>query len=282
VVPPMTWNRTLNASSRDGHSKFTEKYNPGARPRSTEPLGMLLQSRRLRGPSGKPVIARCPTLPGRSAFGARTTCHSTPLRGGNSRFLRPRRSLPGGPLPPARNATLRNRGHLSRPISRSRPTSFQFPVVLNLVEEKAPARFAEAANALRNSSADSWTNLLTHTWSEAGNPPILPRNSLAFAFPSTVRRIGPHPRSDATRRRHAFPVPFCNRKPAMAVLRPQGDGARRNLVCGFCLVMGISPHRLCRMWARKTSPSFRFTPLSNFLTCASSAATPVTLTHSRS
>jgi FdhE protein len=29
--------------------------------------------------------------------------------------------------------------------------------------------------------------------------------------------------------------PFCNRKPALGVLRQQGDGARRSLLCGFCL-----------------------------------------------
>jgi len=110
-----------------------------------------------------------------------------------------------------------------------------FPLFLNLVEEKAPARFAEAANALRNSSADSWSNLLTHTLSEAGNPPDTPEEFLAFAFLQ--------PSAELARTRAALQLdgythslcPSCNRKPAIAVLRPQGDGARRNLVCGFCL-----------------------------------------------
>jgi len=29
--------------------------------------------------------------------------------------------------------------------------------------------------------------------------------------------------------------PFCHRKPGIAVLRQQGDGARRSLMCSFCL-----------------------------------------------
>jgi FdhE protein len=29
--------------------------------------------------------------------------------------------------------------------------------------------------------------------------------------------------------------PFCNRRPALGILRQQGDGARRSLLCGFCL-----------------------------------------------
>jgi len=29
--------------------------------------------------------------------------------------------------------------------------------------------------------------------------------------------------------------PFCSRKPALGILRQQGDGGRRSLLCGFCL-----------------------------------------------
>jgi FdhE protein len=28
--------------------------------------------------------------------------------------------------------------------------------------------------------------------------------------------------------------PFCDRKPVCGVLRPEGDGAKRNLICSFC------------------------------------------------
>lgn len=110
-----------------------------------------------------------------------------------------------------------------------------FPAFLVLVEEKAPARFAEVARDLRNSPLDSWSNLLDRICSAAQNPPDAPEEFLAFAFlqpyAEFVRSRAPLHLEGYT---HSL-CPFCNRKPGIAVLRPQGDGARRNLVCGFCL-----------------------------------------------
>jgi FdhE protein len=110
-----------------------------------------------------------------------------------------------------------------------------FPAFLSLVEEKAPARFAQVAHDLRHSPPDSWSNLLNHTWSETDNPPDVPEEFLAFAF---LQPYAEFVRSRASLQLDGYThavCPFCNRKPSVAVLRPQGDGARRNLVCGFCL-----------------------------------------------
>ncbi len=110
-----------------------------------------------------------------------------------------------------------------------------FPSFLSLLEEKAPARFAKIARDLRNSPSNSWSNLLNERWAEAGNPPDAPEEFLAFAFLqpyAELVRFRAHLQLDG----YFHPLcPFCNRKSAIAVLRPQGDGARRNLVCGFCL-----------------------------------------------
>ncbi len=111
----------------------------------------------------------------------------------------------------------------------------QFSAFLSLVEEKAPARLAQLGHDLRNSPSDSWANLLNHSWSETANPPDAPEEFLAFTFlqplAEFVRSCAPLQLEGYT---HSL-CPFCNRKPTLAVLRPQGDGARRNLVCGFCL-----------------------------------------------
>jgi FdhE protein len=115
-----------------------------------------------------------------------------------------------------------------------------FPAFLSLVEEKAPARFASVAHNLSNSSPDSWSkdsmsNLLSHTWSGVGNPPDTPEEFLAFAFLQPYAELL---RSHAALRLDGYThslCPFCNRRAGIAVLRPQGDGARRNLLCGFCL-----------------------------------------------
>ncbi|HXM22356.1 MAG TPA: formate dehydrogenase accessory protein FdhE [Terriglobales bacterium] len=110
-----------------------------------------------------------------------------------------------------------------------------FPSFLSLVEEKAPVRFAQVAHDLRNSSSGSWSDLLNKCWSTADEPPATPQEFLALAF------LQPYAELVRSRARlqldgytHSL-CPFCNRKPTLAVLRRQGDGARRNLVCGFCL-----------------------------------------------
>jgi FdhE protein len=110
-----------------------------------------------------------------------------------------------------------------------------FPAFLSLLEEKAPARFAQVAHDLRNSPSDLWSNLLNHSWSETESPPDTLEEFLGFAFlqpyAEFVRSRAPLQLDGHT---HSL-CPNCNRKPTLAVLRPLGDGARRNLVCGFCL-----------------------------------------------
>jgi FdhE protein len=120
-------------------------------------------------------------------------------------------------------------------LSESPELLISFPAFLSLVEEKAPARFAQVAHDLRNSPPDSWRSLLNHNWSETDNPPNAPEEFLGFAF---LQPYAEFVRSRAPLQLDGYThplCPFCNRKPTLAVLRPQGDGARRNLVCGFCL-----------------------------------------------
>lgn len=111
----------------------------------------------------------------------------------------------------------------------------KFPAFLSLVEGNAPTRFAQVAQDLRNSPSDVWSDLLNHSWSETGNPPDVPEEFLAYMF---LQPYAEFVRSRASLQLdgHTYSLcPFCNRKPTLAVLRPLGDGARRNLVCGFCL-----------------------------------------------
>lgn len=109
-----------------------------------------------------------------------------------------------------------------------------FPAFLTLVEEKAPAQFAQVAHDLRDSPSSSWSDLLNHCWS-TGEPPEVSDEFLALAF---LQPYAEFVRSRARLQLDGYThslCPFCNRKPGFGVLRPLGDGARRNLVCGFCL-----------------------------------------------
>jgi FdhE protein len=108
-----------------------------------------------------------------------------------------------------------------------------FPLFLSLIEKKAPAEFAQVARNLR-SSPSTWTELLGHSWSTTGQPDV-PEEFLALAYLqpyAELIRVRAGLKLDGYT--HSL-CPLCNRKPALGVLRPQGDGARRNLICGFCL-----------------------------------------------
>ena len=109
-----------------------------------------------------------------------------------------------------------------------------FPDFLFLVEENAPAQFAQIAHAVRDSPSSSWSDLLNRCWS-AHEPPDVSDEFLAIAFlqpyAETIRSSA---RLQLDGYTHSL-CPFCNRKPTFGVLRQQGDGARRNLLCGFCL-----------------------------------------------
>jgi FdhE protein len=109
-----------------------------------------------------------------------------------------------------------------------------FPQFLSLVEEKGPASLAQTAHNLRNSNPNSWPDLFTECWTHI-DAPTDPQEFLVLAFLQ--------PYVEFTRRRAPLKLegsasllcPFCNRKPAGGVLRQQGDGGRRSLLCGFCL-----------------------------------------------
>jgi FdhE protein len=109
-----------------------------------------------------------------------------------------------------------------------------FPQFLSLIESRAPARFAQTASEARGLPSNSWKELLTRCWSNI-EPPSAPAEFLALAFlqpyAEFVRSRTPLQLDGYT---HSL-CPFCNRRPGVAVLRPQGDGGRRSLVCGFCL-----------------------------------------------
>jgi FdhE protein len=109
-----------------------------------------------------------------------------------------------------------------------------FPAFLALVNEQAPARLAEVARDLLRSPSTSWSDLLDHCWSTI-EPPADPKEFLALAFlqpyAQFVRSRVPLYLESYT---HGI-CPFCSRSPGLGVLRPLGEGARRSLLCGFCL-----------------------------------------------
>ncbi len=109
-----------------------------------------------------------------------------------------------------------------------------FPSFLSLVEEKAPVSLAEISREMRSQSSSAWLELLTQCWSNIDSP-VDPAEFLALAF---LQPYAEFVRSQSQLQLAGYThmlCPFCNRKASLGILRQQGDGARRNLLCGFCL-----------------------------------------------
>jgi FdhE protein len=147
-------------------------------------------------------------------------------------------SASSGQAPPA---VLLEQGTASLPLSPGRRDAAatktllaSFPQFLSLVEEHGPARLAKVAHDLRNSNPDIWTDLFTECWIHIDSPTD-PREFLVLAFFQPYAEFA---RSRANLQLEGYTsllCPFCNRKPAAGILRQQGDGGRRSLLCGVCL-----------------------------------------------
>ena|SRR5579863_1111277 len=110
-----------------------------------------------------------------------------------------------------------------------------FGPYLSLVAEQGPERIAAVARELKNGGKNSWQALLNDGWSAVERPPAEPREFLTLAFlqpyAEFVRSRVPLQLDGYT---HSL-CPFCGRQPGLGVLRQQGDGGRRSLMCAFCL-----------------------------------------------
>ncbi len=121
----------------------------------------------------------------------------------------------------------------AEPLSDLLPETFAS--FLRLVIEKGPAPLVQAAEECQ-CNASAHAALLNSFWQrsdgalEAGTGDFLAR---AFLQPYAV----------LLRARQSSPpagptpclCPVCGRKPGSGVLRPQGDGGLRSLICSFCL-----------------------------------------------
>ncbi len=121
----------------------------------------------------------------------------------------------------------------------------QFPELLTLLASAGPAPVAEVARSMASRQPGEWTDLLTEFWTFGGRtdseaePQELPREPLeefvlrAFLQPYAEFLAGSaaDPPLAATYR----VCPRCGSAPLLGVLRPEGDGGKRRLLCSFCL-----------------------------------------------
>ena len=112
-----------------------------------------------------------------------------------------------------------------------------FRTFLSLVEQNAPNALATAAREIAALPSDSWSGLLTSYWELGG---LFDQQIGAFGqfFPRAFLQ----PYAAYVAGRTAVPpvlatprvCPLCGGRPLFGVLRLEGDGGKRCMVCSFC------------------------------------------------
>jgi FdhE protein len=111
----------------------------------------------------------------------------------------------------------------------------QFPALLALIKRVGPPELADYANTL-SLEPESWEELLAAAWDGDHG-----EESETFEIQAFFGRALLQPYAEYMASRGNFtsvavePIcPFCGGKPAFGVLRAEGEGAKRSLVCALC------------------------------------------------
>ncbi len=112
------------------------------------------------------------------------------------------------------------------------------PEFLSLIIASAPAPLADSARQFSLQTKEFWANDFRNYWQRAGKPDgevnafeqFLPRAFLQPLIEGMASRVRP-----ALLRATSATCLLCGSRPLLGVLRPEGDGGKRHLVCSFCL-----------------------------------------------
>jgi FdhE protein len=112
----------------------------------------------------------------------------------------------------------------------------KFPGFLTLVERIAPALLARSATELIAQGAQRWQGLLQACWRGADQEfmPSCAEAALSRIFLQPYAEyLADHTQQGSPD--HLLSVcPLCGEKPQAGVLRQEGDGGKRSLICSFC------------------------------------------------
>jgi FdhE protein len=108
--------------------------------------------------------------------------------------------------------------------------------LLHLVSREAPPPLAQIAEALLGTPA---------RWQEVLETPATPAESFFSQILRQPYREMLARRSNTARTSVQPLCPFCGSKPLVAILRPEGDGAKRSLLCSLCFTEWDFRRLLC-------------------------------------
>lgn len=156
------------------------------------------------------------------------------------------------PTPPAEPSQGRLREEL--PLEWLLPA---FPSLLAFCERRGPAGLARLARELAQAGEGRWVELLVAYWAAE-----TPGQLLEQQPESVIARMLLQPYAE-WRTDHASPpqpmgtprrCPYCGSLPQLSVLRPEGDGARRCLLCSLCLQEWDYRRLVCAYCGEESDP----------------------------
>lgn len=112
----------------------------------------------------------------------------------------------------------------------------RFAPFVSRIEEIAPPPLARAAYEVRLQDAAHWQNILRTFWENISSPthPEPAEGLLARLFLQPYAEYLADHSEWSARSGAASTCPLCGGKPQVGVLRPEGDGGKRSLICSLC------------------------------------------------
>ncbi len=115
----------------------------------------------------------------------------------------------------------------------------KFPSLLALVKRVGPSALVEAAEELARTEQEYWEHLLSTYWRAEGHVVDgAPETHLFFArtfLQPYAEALASKSAVELPRFSSSSSCPVCGGKPQVGVLREEGHGAKRSLVCSLCL-----------------------------------------------
>lgn len=112
-----------------------------------------------------------------------------------------------------------------------------FAAFLTVIEDKAPTPLAARAREWSRHNGAEWSEILTEFWKKgltaaSGTDPLTEFLVRAFLQPYAEYVLGAL--SAPLLAQTSLRCPRCDSLPLLGVLRPEGDGGKRFLLCSFC------------------------------------------------
>ncbi len=108
--------------------------------------------------------------------------------------------------------------------------------LLTLIKRVGSAPLKDAAESMTKISPEDWQELLTCVWQHEASAVEVAPEYLLFAkiVLQPYAEFLAHTASGIPENILSRVCPFCGARPQVAVMRPEGDGGKRSLICSVC------------------------------------------------